>query len=149
MEERHRVVGERELVPTRDLLEETDGLGAHSPRLFALAWAPENAAEPAECRAFPRSVTEFPVTVDRGPQRPKRLVGRVGEIALVRVSLQQACSLLERQLVCEAERPTVLGGRLAVGSEGGCALRGFWGEAKRRIGVPCCVGVVCETGGVA
>ena len=72
----------------------------------------------------------------------------VGQVALVRTSLQHVGALTERQLGPEPEDAHELGGGLTVGAHRAGSLRGGEGEADDSVGVPGRFGVMGQVGKV-
>ena len=92
--------------------------------------------------SFPEPVAKGTTALERLLEGGYRLVALVGQVALVRTSLQHVGALAERQPGPGPEEAPVLGRGLAVGAHRAGSLRGGEGEADDSVGVPGRLGVV-------
>jgi hypothetical protein len=112
--------------------------------LHGVSGTPQDVGEPAKRVAFLTRVAEITEARDRTPERIERFVCLVGEVALVRPPLQQFREFTLRQRVGVLERPSILGSRLTVGAQGGCAFGSGGGITQNSWAVSGGVGVMRE-----
>ena len=131
-----------QLATGRERLEHGDSFASGPPRLLRPSRAPEDIPKSGQRASFPELVAEGTTALERLLKGGYRLVALVGQVALVRTSLEHVGALVERQSGPEPEDAAVLGGGLAVGAHRACSLSGREGEADDSVGVPGRLGVV-------
>ena len=112
------------------------------------AGAPQDVGEHAKSVPLAEPVAQLPVALDGALHRPDGLIRLVGQVALVRATLQQLGPLIRRQDVAEPQRPAVLRRRFAVGAERRCLRPRSRRIAKHSHRIVGCLSVMGEPGQV-
>ena len=117
---------------------------SHLSRLATATRTPQDVRDPCQGRAFRPRVAERAIALGSGAERVDGLVDLVGQVALVRVPLEEGRTLVERKILRMGERASILCRRLSVRPNRRCVCTCKRSEPQHGVGVARRVRVVRE-----